>query len=746
MSLPQALSSPAPRRPVERRGVAYAAVPLASVAIVAGLIVATARAEELPVSRPWQRTLRDHLATLTEVEFDVEQTPVRRDTEALDDEGLYRDWLLLGSALDRLPDEDLQPDISVLGRPAADYRLAAIEADGGVWMNVKRHSPMGAAWWAGWSYPGNPWHGSRAVTLRGYVPAAVDMIMMAEAPEPVASETLALHLLGDTYAYLQAIDILPADVRAAFQTAIGESLGRLEAAGPTSAAPSQGLAAVTACAYVARAADDPALTGRAEALARRVVDERFRPAGYVEVEGGCDPAAEGGASYYLAWAAVVAPGEWEFLRTALARASDLRGCLMLPEPHRGVCHGPTHFAPTPGADSFQDDSGLRSRDVTAAMLTGPGLCFLFNDRPRRGGPAAPLNRGRMETQIDEAFTTIPGRRSINAALASSAATTPPRARWDAADLPVDHVPFDHDYFLPGSLARFRRAAPLPIAKLPFRRETDFARGFDEEFMVARLGDSGVVVHTGRIAAGREPIGFSGGALSAYWTPSTGPVILGRRDAGNTADTWDAWWRWQTHALAGTGAEGAPFSTARIPRGAFTEIVHEIARDRATVRVSAPLHERGTGGNDAVAEGALAGDVTYSRRFDVDGSGLRIETRITGDGSDRVTRLCEILPVFDDAPVEGASGPAVEASVYVDTGAGWRPAEARPTPGVRRIRIDRQDGAVEIEFDRPQRAGLAPMAGVTGQNILVELLERDGESKPLESFGVSYTIRPLLTRR
>ena len=717
-------------------------------AAVAALVLsaAAACAEGLPVTRPWQRTLREHLATLTEVEFEVDVTPVRRDGETLDDEGVYRDWLLLGSALDRLPGEDEQPDITVLRRPAAEYRLASIEADGRVWMSVKRHSPMGAAWWAGWNYPGNPWQGSRAVTLRGYVPAAVDMIMMADLPDAPEPETLALHLLGDTYAYLQAIAILPADVRAAFETAIGETLARLEAAGPTTAPPSRGLATVTACAYVARAADDQALVARAEALARRVVLERFRPAGYVDVDGGCDPAAGGGAAYYLAWAALVAPGEWDFLRTTLARTSDLRSCLLLPEPQGGICHGPTHFSPFAGADAFQDDSGLRSREVAAAMLTGPGLCFLFNDRPRRGGPAAPPNRGRMETQIGEAFTTVPGRRSINAALEASEDGAPARTPWSAADFPVDHVPFDHDYFLPGSLARFRRAAPLTVAKLPFRRETDFARGFDEEFMVARLGESGVVVHTGRIAPGDAPSGFSGGALSAYWTPSTGPVILGRRDTASEADGWEAWWRWQTHALAGTGAEGRPFSTARVPRSAFTEITHDLGRDRATVRVAAPLHERGAGGNDAVTDGALTGDVTYTRQFDVDGAGLRVETRITGDGTDRVGRLCEVLPVFDDAPVEGATRPAIETRVYLDTGSGWRPAETRPTPGVRRIRIDRQNGAVEIEFDRPQRVGLAPLAGGSGHNVLVELLQRDGEATVLESFGVSYTIRPLLSRR
>ena len=113
MPLPRAVSSLRP-------------LPAARIlALATALVASVSFAEGLPVSRPWQRTLRDHLASLAEVGFEVEVTPVRRDTEALDDEGTYRDWLVLGSALDRLPGEDQQPDVAVLRHPAAEYRLAA---------------------------------------------------------------------------------------------------------------------------------------------------------------------------------------------------------------------------------------------------------------------------------------------------------------------------------------------------------------------------------------------------------------------------------------------------------------------------------------------------------------------------------------------------------------------------------------------------------------------------------------------
>lgn len=724
----------------------------AIVALVAAAVAAASSvaAEGLPRSRPWQGTLRDHLASLAEVEFEVEVEPVRRDTEPLDDDGAYRDWLLLGSALDRLPGDDEQPDITILRRRAADYLLTTIEADGGVWMSVKRHSPVGAAWWAGWSYPGNPYHNSRAVVLRGYVPAAVDLIMMAEEEGAERDDTLALHLLGDAYAYLQAMEILPEEVRRAFESGIVEAFTRLEAAGPPADTPTCGLALATTCAIVARAVDQTDVAARAKSLARRTVEERIRPAGYAEFAGGYDPQAAGAAGYHLAFAALLAPDDWDFLRAALARTSDLRGHLLLPEPSGGTCHGPTQFAPAGAADGFQDDEGHRSREVAAAMLTGPGICLLFNDRPRRGGSALPGRRVRMDVQIGEAFSPVAGRRSVNAALATQQPAPEPRAPWTAAESPLDHLPFDHDYYHPGTLERFRRATPLPIARLPVAREADFARDFDEEILVTRFGGAAAIVHTGRIAPGEEPRGFSGGALAAFWTPATGPVLLGRRQPlpveGVPADSWLEWWRWQAHALAGTGAEGRPFSTARLPRAAFTELVRDVGRDRASVSVTAPLHERGTGANDAVTAGALEGDVTYSRRFDIDGGGVRIETSIKGDGSDTVGRLVEILPVFNDARVENAGVPATEASVYLDDGSGWRPAPPRPVAAIRRVRIDRHGGAVVIEFERPQRVGLALQSGGSCHNLLVELLEREGVAEPLESFGVTYTISPIVSRR
>jgi len=719
-------------------------------ALVLACVVAMASAaagSELPTALPWQQALRAYLAGLLEVEFELDVVPVRHAAEPVDDETTYRDWLLLGSELRRAPGDHEQPDIRTLGIPAAEYLLSSIEQGTGVAMAPNRHSPMGPAWWLGWDYPGNPYRGARPVALRAIVPAAVDLMMLpgTEGTDD-GSDLPALHLVADTYAYLQAAEVLPEDVRQAFEAGIVAAFERLERDGTVVGGESLGLAVATACAHVARAVEDPAIGRRAEALARRVVTERVRPSGAIESDGGYDPQRSGGAAYFLVWAALAAPDGWDFLDEAVERMTLLKTHLLLPEPRGTTCFGPTHFSPEGTADGFQDDYGTRSRDVATAMLVDPGLCLLFGDRPRREGPALPRPASALLPRIREAFAEGPQRRSLNSPLSDDL----PEAiavRWSLDSRPVDLLPIDHDYFRRGTFNRFRRAGPLPEGRVPMRRETTTIRDFDGEFLVARLGGFGAVIHAGPIRPGAEPRGFSGGALSGLWTPASGAVILGRvHDPATSAeppDTWDNWWRWQTHALAGTGSGGRPFSSARLERAAFTGLEWQVDADRASISLSAPLHVAGNASSDAVVEGALSGTVTYSRRFDIDVNGVTIEGRLTGDGTDTVGRLCEILPVFDGVPVPGeTAGP--EAALFADTGSGWKPLEADSASGVRRVRIDRLEGAVEIAFERPQRVGLAPEAGSNCRNLLVELVA--GEPQPLTDLGVVYTIRPLITRR
>ena len=67
-------------------------------------------------------------------------------------------------------------------------------------------------------------------------------------------------------------------------------------------------------------------------------------------------------------------------------------------------------------------------------------------------------------------------------------------------------------------------------------------------------------------------------------------------------------------------------------------------------------------------------------------------------------------------------------------------------GVRRVRVDRHEGAIIIEFDRPQSVALAEAAGPSCHNLLIDLLRNAGTPTELTTAGVAYTIRPLVERR
>ncbi len=735
----------------ERRGMWWVAIGLV---LALALPTAASRAE-LPQADPWQQTLHKFLASLTDRDVAIEVVPVQYIEEQLDDDARYRDWLLLGSGLWRRPSAPEQPNIDALRHPGEVYLLPSIERDGGVWMSPRQYSPMAPAWWSSWAYPGNPYFGSRACKLRGFIPAAVDMMMLAGNGSAPDTTVPATNLLANTYAYLHALDVLPNEVRQAFETAIGLALARLEEPTPTDPAdaspPRADVAAraVTACAYIARAVDDAEIAARAETLARALLSRHLAPAGHPVHDGGYDPATAGSSFYFLTWAALAAPEEWEFLHEAVAAMADLKTHLLLPEPGSALAYGPTHFAPWTSADGFQDQAAHRHRDVGAAMLTTPGLCLLFQDRPRQAGSAVPEPVAEMEEEIVEAFRTGADLRSVNSLL-SVPHDPAPTAAWTRGESQLSIVPYDHDYYRPGTFERFRRAAGKPVSRLPFDRDEDFVRSFAGEFLTAKVGSVGVIVHTGATVPGPAATGFSGGALSAFWTADTGAVILGRshhRPADQEAqDSWANWWQWQTHALAGVGANGQPFSTARLPRGAFTECTHDVGLDRANVRVIALLHGEGDQGADAAPDDALVGRVAFTRTFDIDAAGLRVETSIEGDGRDRVTRLYEILPVFNSAPIDRVTVPGAVATVYFDVGRGWKPAADKPVAGVRRIRVDRHEGAVVIEFDRPQTVGLADEAGPSCHNLLIDLLRNDGEPTELTTAGVAYTIRPLVERR
>src|SRR5262249_34824010 len=134
----------------------------------------------------------------------------------------------------------------------------------------------------------------------------------------------------------------------------------------------------------------------------------------------------------------------------------------------------------------------------------------------------------------------------------------------------------------------------PWLKSPFLREETFVRDFEKCFTVAKQPTYAAIIHTGPVGSpGQEdglfkfagPLGFGGGQLSAFWTPTAGSVILGRRGGNSWSksfDTVDQWRTWPIHAVSGCKPDGKVFTSARITR---PEVSSALAKNEGTVGVS-----------------------------------------------------------------------------------------------------------------------------------------------------------------
>jgi hypothetical protein len=258
----------------------------------------------------------------------------------------------------------------------------------------------------------------------------------------------------------------------------------------------------------------------------------------------------------------------------------------------------------------------------------------------------------------------------------------------------------------------------------------------------------VVIHTGVVspepAKGGKPSGFGGGALSAFWTPDTGSVILGRRRGmqDDKFDTYNDWRIWPTHAVSGQTADGKVFSSARIES---PETEYQLREADAEARVSGLIPNRN------VAQGVtLQGQISYTRRFTVNADGLDVATVVKPDGRDHLSELYEIIPIF--LRDRAAQSESVQAKIQFEANGRWSDATAELRENVTAARVTRFNGAILIKFSEPQRVRLSPEAWqdffqsrASCRNIMIDLLGISDHPVTLLSAEVQYRIMPLETK-
>ena len=379
----------------------------------------------------------------------------------------------------------------------------------------------------------------------------------------------------------------------------------------------------------------------------------------------------------------------------------------------------------------QDQWSFYQRDVAAAMASPHAFYLAFGGRSGRRPDYAVADPATMRARL-ASFMNRPAPEPSD--------RTPPV--WQETHWPYRDINYAADYYRDGFYDRVVDALqdPAPQAKAPFEREGEtFLRNFADTFLVARYDHFGVILYTGPL--GWHPyMNYGGGALSAFWTPAMGAVLLGHAAGDHTRAPWPEWRSWPSHALSGATADGRAFSSARVRRR-MLDVQYRIDQLQAEVIVAGPIGAQHDGGR-AVQDGAIRGDARYRRRFAVSPAGLEIETTWSYQGTDEIAELYESLPVYlrdarrDQAP-----------AIHFRADGRWIEGRAERVPGVDAVRVQRGDHSILIELDAARPVRLAPevfeddyMTRNRVHNVHICLLDPD-RAEPPPTASVRYTIRP-----
>lgn len=691
---------------------------------------------KLPQDHPYQITLVKFLATLTEKDFihGVTDKIPEDKTTSTDPEYLYRQYMMTLMHQPLIGNKRAAPAITA---PPSTFVLTSIETPKAV---------MPPPVWAEtlipfvqWDYPGNHYRDSRALKLRAFVGASVHMIMFHNFTEQDERETLGL-IRPDWHGYHPVFfaapypgfqDVLPAEVRAAYQAGLKQIGERMLGWGIRGETVSHDLIAPVGLLYISRVIDDPAFAKKVEDYARPIfTDPRYlHPAGYWIERGGIDMGAGGMANFFAVWAALLT--DWPFVKEPLERIYRLRSHLVLPEPD-GTVTGPSHFNSRLGAPASHDQWGWDgARDAAASMVTDEAAMFIktptseeLRQAPRRRAHhfnedigETPRNAAGRHIRPDEIANLYPWKLKM----------------WMTYNFPASVNP-GYELYRPGAFAHREELdrQNSPLLKSPYLRGENFIREFDKTFVVARQPNFAAILHAGVIGTQNPddqlpkfdgPMGLSGGQLSAFWTPTTGSVILGRRNwmsREKSNDVIDEWRTWPNHSVNGVTADGTFFTSARIQKP--LEAIEIQGNQSAAVKVAGTIPASIVG-----QEKSIVGKYDYARTLKLDGTGVRVQTTISGDGKEQVAELYETLPVLlGDTRYQPKEKPTTIE--FLSEGK-WAPATEQYAEKVQAVRLTRFTGEVTVTFDAPRRVKLSPSEWVdTGftrakfRNVLIDLLE------------------------
>jgi len=690
----------------------------------------------LPQDHECQKQLRAFMATLTEEDI------THGVTEKLDEHApcdqdpdyLYRTYIYTRMR-QPLVGTKWGANIPPVQALPACFLLSNIERSDGVYLPPVWPETLMS--FVQWDYPGNPYRNNRALKLRAFVGAVVQMTMFlnfaenndSKVPPPIRPDWHGYHPVIWAAPYPGFKDVLPPEVQRAYEACLKLAGERILSWPAREETCETNLLGPLGLVYISRAINDAEFTRKVEAYTRPMfTDARyFHPAGYWDERGGIDTGFGGTANLYATWIALMT--DWPFAKEALERTYRLRGHLILPEPD-GTLTGPSHFNSRLSSPASRDQWGYAR--TGAAMITDEAA-YCIKSPSAKQLANAPANRARkFNLQLKLTAKTNPDYFTEEELKKIFGFRWKLRI-WMTYRFPISVNP-SYEFYRKGALAHRQELeeSNSPLLKLPLVRGENFVRAFDKDFIVARRPSFAAILHTGPVGVqtpddGKAqfpgPMGLGGGQLSAFWTPGTGPVILGLRGGmtyNKSFDDPEQWLNVPIHAISCTTVGKTLVATSA--RIAKPEVVTDVKDDSATVTVSGPLVAvkvvKDPGAADPekarsamydeqftshAVSGSAAGAVNYTRTFKVTDKGVRVETTVSGEGH-VPDEIFETIPVYLGAGQEQKVKAAVRIE-YQRRGQ-WVPLTEALIP-TKAIRITRFGHAVMVTFDKSQRVGLAP---------------------------------------
>lgn len=711
-------------------------------------------AEEPAWREPWQKGLTAWLQSLVETDVTVGEKTF--DWSHFDPEelhrtshlatGAYSPYWIAATAL-RIPDKDFLWKGGLWredGSPQDVLKPYGIKT-GQMWIPTVPTIADSLAWLYTWDRPWNPYKGDRAVALRAAVISMVDLIMLREnlhyytsgeegcyqPPFGVRACDSGFLLTYNAYCFLQVADALPQQTRKDWADGI-RWYAEYNLQAPPGGPENMRLSVPVGIYYAGMALGDESYKQAAVKLMDRMIAEYFRRPGYLADAGIPDGSYNGISLHRLAefWAI---SGSRNVLET-MRKSYDLKAYLTLPEPD-GSTLSPSHFNAR-CKDGFDNDQYQGREAIILEEVPTAGL-FLKKTWLSAQDEQDMIQHLTNVIRNDNLFVKKPYLWNLD-------------YRWDAV-LALPYVLYQ---------PRDEQSMDAIIHKnleSPVEKEDRYTKNFGDEFYVVRRPGYAAIFYAGPAVPydngatnlfkmlgeeGGYMMGFGGGGLSAFWTPQSGSLLLGRMTAcegyerkSKVVDGMDylisGWQDWLTNQIVGETKEGKILTSARTqsPRS-------RLAKDGSKLEIRGKIPRQSKRQGDI-----LEAELSYQRTYLFDDQGIDCALEIQTDKPLELRSLFETLPILVgqknlDRNADAVSGPTDWQFLGTD-GKPIEPADNR-VENVRKISLSRFNGGGMILFEAPVTISLTSVEATSvqlslthGRTLLINLPTTLEPGKPVQ---------------